>query len=58
MVYFRYDASSSAITSHADQVLGRVLFKVFFRVGKSVGKVFRLIYKQKYVLYFCHHVRQ
>ena len=43
MVYFRYDASSSVITSHADQVLGCVLYSMWFiRVGKSEWKVFTL----------------
>ena len=33
MVYFRYDASSSVITSHADQVLECVLLNVVYKGG-------------------------
>ena len=35
MVYFRYDASSSVITSHADQVLEYVLLNVVYKGGEK-----------------------
>ena len=35
MVYFRYDASSSVITSHVDQVLGCVLLNVVYKGGEK-----------------------
>ena len=36
MVYFRYDASSLVITSHADrQVLGCVLLNVVYKGGEK-----------------------
>ena len=39
MVYFRYDASSSVITSHADrQVLGCVLLNVVYKGGEKCGE--------------------
>ena len=50
-VYFRYDASSSVITSHADQVLGRVTQCDIFRVGKSKG---RYLHLQTKILHLCH----
>ena len=39
MVYFRYDASSSVITSHADHMHGCMLLNVVYKGG---GKVFTL----------------
>ena len=49
MVYFRYDASSSVITSHADQVLGCVLLNVVYKGGESEGKILT-----NTILYLCH----
>ena len=53
MVYFRYDASSSVITSHADPIrcLDVCYSTWFIRVGKSEGKVFILT---NTILYLCH----
>ena len=35
MVYFRYDASSSLITSHADEVHGHVLVNMVYKGGEK-----------------------